>query len=90
VLRYWLGLPEVTEDEIKRFEGSQVESQEHEVLVDHYLPEDDGLGNEDAGGLDITGFLRDIDEYMGTLVDELEDITSINAGTQAGSQQRRV
>jgi hypothetical protein len=24
-LRYWLGLPEITEDEIKRFEGSQEE-----------------------------------------------------------------
>jgi hypothetical protein len=102
--RYWLGLPEVTEDEIKRFEGSQEEGQEHEFLVDHYLPEDDGPGNEDAGGLDITGLLEDIDEDaggldimglledidedMGTLVDELEDITSSNAGT--GSQQRRV
>jgi hypothetical protein len=38
-LRYWLGLPEVTEDEIKRFEGAQEEGQEHEFLVDHYLPE---------------------------------------------------
>jgi hypothetical protein len=49
-LRYWLGLPEVTEDEIKRFEGSQEEGQEHEFLVDHYLPEDDGpaRGDEDA------------------------------------------
>jgi hypothetical protein len=44
-LRYWLGWPEVTEDEIKRFEGSQEESQEHEFLVDHYLSEDDGPGN---------------------------------------------
>jgi hypothetical protein len=87
-LRYWLGLPEVTEDEIKSFEGSQEEGREHEYLVDHYLPEDDGPGNEDAGGLDITGLLEDIDEDMGTLVDELEDITSSNAGT--GSQQRRV
>jgi hypothetical protein len=65
-----------------------------EFLVDHYLPEDDGPGNEDAGALedagllDITGLLEDIDEDMGTLVDELEDITSSNAGT--GSQQRRV
>jgi hypothetical protein len=86
-LRYWLGLPEITEDEITRFEGSQEEGQEHEFLVDHYLPEDDGPGNEDAGVLDITGLLEDIDEDMGTLVVEPEDITSsLNAGT--GSQQR--
>jgi hypothetical protein len=90
---YWLGLPEVTEDEIKRFEGSQEEGQEHEFLVDHYLPEDDGpaRGNEDGNedGSEDAGFQEDIDEDMGTLVDELEDITSSNAGTQAGSQQQR-
>jgi hypothetical protein len=83
-LRYWLGWPEVTEDEIKRFEGSQEEGQEHEFLVDHYLSEDDGPGNhwQDAG------LQEDIDEDMGTLMDEREDITSSDAGT--GSQQRRV
>jgi hypothetical protein len=34
-------------------------------LADHSLSEDDGAGNEDAGGLDITGLLEDIDEDMG-------------------------
>jgi hypothetical protein len=87
-------------DEINRFEGSQEDGQGHEFLVDHYLPVDDGPGDEDAGvledaalledagPLDITGLLEDIDEDMGPLVDELEDLTSSNAG--AGNQQRRV
>jgi hypothetical protein len=74
---------------------AQEEGQEHEFLVDHYLPEDDhgfGPGNhcQDAGLLDDAGPVEDIDEDMGTLVDEHEEITSSNAGTQAGSQQRRV
>jgi hypothetical protein len=47
-LRYWLGLPEVTEDERKRFEESLEEGKEHEFSLDHYLPEDDGLGNDDT------------------------------------------
>ncbi|KAA8902469.1 hypothetical protein FN846DRAFT_891503 [Sphaerosporella brunnea] len=80
----WLGLPEIAQDDIKRFEGSQEDGQEHAFLVDHYLPEDDGPG---PGNKDV-GLLEDIDEDMGTLVDELEDITSSNAGT--GSQQQRV
>jgi hypothetical protein len=80
-LRYWLGLPEVTEDDIKRFEACQEEGQENKLFVDHYLPEHHGSRNkdpgvlEDAGVLDITGFLRYIDENMGTLVDERNDIT---------------
>jgi hypothetical protein len=41
-LRYWLGLPEVSEDERKRFEDSLEDGKAHEFLVDHYLPEDDG------------------------------------------------
>jgi hypothetical protein len=41
-LRYWLGLPEITEEEKKRFEQSQEDGKENEFLVEHYLPEDDG------------------------------------------------
>jgi hypothetical protein len=48
-LRYWLGLPEASEDERKRFEDSREDGRAHESLVDHYLPEDDGPGDEDHG-----------------------------------------
>jgi hypothetical protein len=54
-LRYWLGLPEVTEDEMKRLEESLKEGKEHEFLVEHYLPEDDGPGDAIEGSLEDEG-----------------------------------
>jgi hypothetical protein len=53
-LRYWLGLPKVTEDERKRYEESLEDGKEHEFLVDHYLPADDSWGDGDGD----TGYLE--------------------------------
>jgi hypothetical protein len=50
-LRYWLGLPEITEEEKKRFEQSQEDGKENKFLVEHYLPEDD-RDNGDEGADD--------------------------------------
>jgi hypothetical protein len=50
-LRYWLGLPEITEEEKKRFEQSREDGKESEFLVEHYLPKDDGDdGDEGSEG----------------------------------------
>jgi hypothetical protein len=47
-LRYWLGLPEITEEEKKRFELSREDGKESEFLVEHYLLEDDGDDGDDG------------------------------------------
>jgi hypothetical protein len=44
-------LPEITEEEKKRFEQSQEDGKENKFLVEHYLPEDD-RDNGDEGADD--------------------------------------
>jgi hypothetical protein len=67
-LRYWLGMPEVTQEERTRFENSLEDGTEAEFLVDHYLPADDNLGDGHMGIL--TEEDMDLDEDMGILVDD--------------------
>jgi hypothetical protein len=69
-LRYWLGMPEVTQEERTRFKNSLEDGTEAEFLVDHYLPADDNLGDGHMGNL--TEEDMDLDEDMGVFVDEVE------------------
>jgi hypothetical protein len=74
-LRYWLGMPEVTQEERTRFDNSLEDGTEAEFLVDHYLPEDDNLGQGDGymGMANQEELDRLVDEDMGELVDELQE-----------------
>jgi hypothetical protein len=65
-LRYWLGLPEITEEAKKRFEQSQEDGKENEFLVEHYLPEDDGDDGDDGdnGDEDADAEENDEENYM--------------------------
>jgi hypothetical protein len=73
--RYCLGMPEVTQRERTRVDNSLEDGTEAELLVDHYLPEDDNLGQGDGNmgipteeELDLL-----VDEDMGVLVDALQE-----------------
>jgi hypothetical protein len=66
--RYWLGMPEVTQEERTRFHNSLEDGTEAEFLVDHYLPEDDNLGDRHMGILTEEDMDLLVDEDMGMLV----------------------
>jgi hypothetical protein len=68
-------MPEVTQEERTRFDNSLEDGTEAEFLVDHYLPEDDNLGQGDEYMSIPTEEELDVlvDEDMGVLVDELQE-----------------
>jgi hypothetical protein len=72
-LRYWLGMPEVTQEERTRFDNSLEDGTEAEFLVDHYLPEDDNLGDGHMDILTEEDMDLLVDEDMGMLVDDVQE-----------------